>query len=264
MKQTCSLCGNEFDAREAQCPRCGHPVEQPAVPEPPAAAPAAPATPEPPQAPQPDSGPDVPPPPPPADGAGLPPAGAPTTPPPPRRRNPWPWIALGVLALLVVGAAVWYARISSPHPYEYDDTMPADTMPLAEPRPEAEEPGVTVEDYAEAVDSILPEEPADTVVPAAAPHNLVLSGTLVLESNPSTTCDVLIHANIEADGDVTGTASWSNTGSEITGLYNPSTNRLVLYEETGNRYEGYLASGSSYNGTYHDNNGTWRFTLNAN
>ncbi len=264
MKQTCNVCGHEFDAAEAQCPHCGNPGEQPAGTPPSAeSAPSCPPVPDLTEA-QPAAGTPVPPPAPPAAADEMPPAAIPEPPAPHRRRNPWPWIALGLLALLVAGAAVWYHQITEGRPYDYDDTPYAEPAETAVPMPEKEPDGTLEEELALPADSAAIAAPADTAAIAPEPHNLVLSGTLVLESDPSVTCDVLIHANIEADGDVTGSAAWNNTSSGLTGLYNANTEHLVLYEETGNRYEGYITSGYSYNGTYSDENGTWHFTLNVN
>lgn len=282
MKQICPACGCETDSREEKCPRCGAPLSpaagsgapvppevpaeeegaRTAAPEPPAVPPEVPAAPE--EAPEE------------TDAAGSAAPEPPAVPPPfgggkrtdtpeaPRKKS-HVWIYITIAALCVAVAAIVVAYVlgarHTTRSYDYSslDSLPAPVETVAD------EPYAPYEAEDFATDTLATDTLAtDSVAAAETTANLILTGTLVLLSDESTTCDVMIHATVDADGQVTGTASWNGGESDITGRYDHAEERLTLRESDGSCYDGHIRSGYSYNGTYEDRNGTWRFTMNIN
>ena len=68
---------------------------------------------------------------------------------------------------------------------------------------------------------------------------------------------------VDNDSEVSGTASFNNTTLDISGNYYDGSKKLLIYENGGGRYEGYV-NGSTYSGKYYDNDGTWSFSMNVN
>ena len=282
MKQICPACGCETDSREEKCPRCGAPLSpvagsgapvppevpaeeegaRTAAPEPPAVPPEVPAAPE--EAPEE------------TDAAGSAAPEPPAVPPPfgggertdtpePPRKKSHAWIYITIAAVCVAVAAIVVAYVlgtrHTTRSYDYSslDSLPAPVETVAD------DPYAPYEAEDFATDTLATDTlAADTVAVVEETANLILTGTLVLLSDESTTCDVMIHATVDADGQVTGTASWNGGESDITGRYDHAAERLILREADGSCYDGHIRSGYSYNGTYEDRNGTWRFTMNIN
>lgn len=240
MKQTCPACGCMIDSHEEKCPRCGAPLPPAAgtdAPEPPAAPPL----------------------PPPFRGEDRP-----ELPKPPRRKS-HAWIYITISAVCATVAAIVLACVlrtrQTAREYDYGSL---ETLPLPV---ETETEEISAPYAAEDAPTDLLEADTlqtDTAAVAEETTNLLLTGTLVLLSDESTTCDVIIRANVASDGQVTGTATWNGGESDIAGRYIHAEERLILNETDGSRYDGHIRSGYSYNGTYEDRTGTWRFTMNMN
>lgn len=203
----------------------------------------------------------------------------------PRRSNTGLWIAIVAIVLLLGGGgAAWYF-LSDSHSRR---SSHSDDREESESAVEMEDYGSN--DYAEyvgepATDSLAVDEavydtmavapPAyeyETVAPAAdeiAPDPQpksssiwVASGTLYLDSNSSTSCYVRLSFTIDSDNDVSGTAAFNGQSVSISGTYYPGSDRLLIYELNGGRYEGTWENGS-YHGAYYDNGGSWSFNFNV-
>ena len=216
---------------------------------------------------------------PPSNPGTVPPSNPGTVPPsgsfnqPPRRNNTVLWVIIGILSAIILIGATWFIATkvlgddskSSDNSedsigsdvevvdYETDDTptqsdtYDADT--LAEP---------DVEEVYNTDDTSNSHSSS-----TSSDYNTnVITGYLHL-SDGDKSCYVRLVFTVDNDSEVSGTASFNNTTLDISGNYYDGSKKLLIYENGGGRYEGYV-NGSTYSGKYYDNDGTWSFSMNVN
>lgn len=213
-----------------------------------------------------------------ATGA-VPPSNPGTVPPsgsfnqPPRRNNTVLWVVIGILSAIILIGATWFIATkvlgddskSSDNSedsigsdvevvdYETDDTptqsdtYDADT--LAEP--DVEEVYNT-DDASNSHSSSTSSDDNTNVITGYLHH-----------SDGDKSCYVRLVFTVDNDSEVSGTVSFNNTTLDISGNYYDGSKKLLIYENGGGRYEGYV-NGSTYSGKYYDNDGTWSFSMNVN
>ena len=216
---------------------------------------------------------------PPSNPGTVPPSNPGTVPPsgsfnqPPRRNNTVLWVVIGILSAIILIGATWFIATkvlgddskSSDNSedsigsdvevvdYETDDTptqsdtYDADT--LAEP--DVEEVNNT--------DNTSNSHSSST---SSDDNTNVITGYLH-HSDGDKSCYVRLVFTVDNDSEVSGTASFNNTTLDISGNYYDGSKKLLIYENGGGRYEGYV-NGSTYSGKYYDNDGTWSFSMNVN
>lgn len=216
---------------------------------------------------------------PPSNPGTVPPSNPGTVPPsgsfnqPPRRNNTVLWVVIGILSAIILIGATWFIATkvlgddskSSDNSedsigndvevvdYETDDTptqsdtYDADT--LAEP--DVEEVYNT--------DNASNSHSSST---SSDDNTNVITGYLH-HSDGDKSCYVRLVFTVDNDSEVSGTASFNNTTLDISGNYYDGSKKLLIYENGGGRYEGYV-NGSTYSGKYYDNDGTWSFSMNVN
>lgn len=216
---------------------------------------------------------------PPSNPGTVPPSNPGTVPPsgsfnqPPRRNNTVLWVVIGILSAIILIGATWFIATkvlgddskSSDNSedsigndvevvdYETDDTptqsdtYDADT--LAEP--DVEEVYNT--------DNASNSHSSST---SSDDNTNVITGYLH-HSDGDKSCYVRLVFTVDNDSEVNGTASFNNTTLDISGNYYDGSKKLLIYENGGGRYEGYV-NGSTYSGKYYDNDGTWSFSMNVN
>lgn len=299
--KTCSICGHQFPDDLKECPVCGAPAPDadantnttintnngttpPPVPDDIPPVPEVDASPKtrivsngtvPPSNPGavPPSGPAT------VASGAVPPSNPGTVPPsgsfnqPPRRNNTVLWVVIGILSAIILIGATWFIATkvlgddskSSDNSedsigsdvevvdYETDDTptqsdtYDADT--LAEP--DVEEVYNT--------DNASNSHSSST---SSDDNTNVITGYLH-HSDGDKSCYVRLVFTVDNDSEVSGTASFNNTTLDISGNYYDGSKKLLIYENGGGRYEGYV-NGSTYSGKYYDNDGTWSFSMNVN
>ena len=192
---------------------------------------------------------------------------------PPRRNNTVLWVVIGILSAIILIGATWFIATkvlgddskSSDNSedsigsdvevvdYETDDTptqsdtYDADT--LAEP--DVEEVYNT-DDASNSHSSSTSSDDNTNVITGYLHH-----------SDGDKSCYVRLVFTVDNDSEVSGTASFNNTTLDISGNYYDGSKKLLIYENGGGRYEGYV-NGSTYSGKYYDNDGTWSFSMNVN
>lgn len=216
---------------------------------------------------------------PPSNPGTVPPSNPGTVPPsgsfnqPPRRNNTVLWVVIGILSAIILIGATWFIATkvlgddskSSDNSedsigsdvevvdYETDDTptqsdtYDADT--LAEP--DVEEVYNT--------DNASNSHSSST---SSDDNTNVITGYLH-HSDGDKSCYVRLVFTVDNDSEVSGTVSFNNTTLDISGNYYDGSKKLLIYENGGGRYEGYV-NGSTYSGKYYDNDGTWSFSMNVN
>lgn len=216
---------------------------------------------------------------PPSNPGTVPPSNPGTVPPsgsfnqPPRRNNTVLWVVIGILSVIILIGATWFIATkvlgddskSSDNSedsigndvevvdYETDDTptqsdtYDADT--LAEP--DVEEVYNT--------DNASNSHSSST---SSDDNTNVITGYLH-HSDGDKSCYVRLVFTVDNDSEVSGTVSFNNTTLDISGNYYDGSKKLLIYENGGGRYEGYV-NGSTYSGKYYDNDGTWSFSMNVN
>lgn len=216
---------------------------------------------------------------PPSNPGAVPPSNPGTVPPsgsfnqPPRRNNTVLWVVIGILSAIILIGATWFIATkvlgddskSSDNSedsigsdvevvdYETDDTptqsdtYDADT--LAEP--DVEEVYNT--------DNTSNSHSSST---SSDDNTNVITGYLH-HSDGDKSCYVRLVFTVDNDSEVSGTVSFNNTTLDISGNYYDGSKKLLIYENGGGRYEGYV-NGSTYSGKYYDNDGTWSFSMNVN
>ena len=278
--KTCSICGHQFPDDLKECPVCGAPAPNadantnttintnngttpPPVPD------------DIPPVPEVDASPKtrI------VSNGTVPPSNPGTVPPsgsfnqPPRRNNTVLWVVIGILSAIILIGATWFIATkvlgddskSSDNSedsigndvevvdYETDDTptqsdtYDADT--LAEP--DVEEVYNT--------DNTSNSHSSST---SSDDNTNVITGYLH-HSDGDKSCYVRLVFTVDNDSEVSGTASFNNTTLDISGNYYDGSKKLLIYENGGGRYEGYV-NGSTYSGKYYDNDGTWSFSMNVN
>lgn len=216
---------------------------------------------------------------PPSNPGTVPPSNPGTVPPsgsfnqPPRRNNTVLWVVIGILSAIILIGATWFIATkvlgddskSSDNSedsigndvevvdYETDDTptqsdtYDADT--LAEP--DVEEVYNT-DDTSNSHSSSTSSDDNTNVITGYLHH-----------SDGDKSCYVRLVFTVDNDSEVSGTVSFNNTTLDISGNYYDGSKKLLIYENGGGRYEGYV-NGSTYSGKYYDNDGTWSFSMNVN
>lgn len=216
---------------------------------------------------------------PPSNPGAVPPSNPGTVPPsgsfnqPPRRNNTVLWVVIGILSAIILIGTTWFIATkvlgddskSSDNSedsigndvevvdYETDDTptqsdtYDADT--LAEP--DVEEVYNT-DDTSNSHSSSTSSDDNTNVITGYLHH-----------SDGDKSCYVRLVFTVDNDSEVSGTASFNNTTLDISGNYYDGSKKLLIYENGGGRYEGYV-NGSTYSGKYYDNDGTWSFSMNVN
>lgn len=216
---------------------------------------------------------------PPSNPGTVPPSNPGTVPPsgsfnqPPRRNNTVLWVVIGILSAIILIGATWFIATkvlgddskSSDNSedsigsdvevvdYETDDTptqsdtYDADT--LAEP---------DVEEVYNTDDA----SNSHTSSTSSDDNTNVITGYLH-HSDGDKSCYVRLVFTVDNDSEVSGTVSFNNTTLDISGNYYDGSKKLLIYENGGGRYEGYV-NGSTYSGKYYDNDGTWSFSMNVN
>lgn len=216
---------------------------------------------------------------PPSNPGTVPPSNPGTVPPsgsfnqPPRRNNTVLWVVIGILSAIILIGATWFIATkvlgddskSSDNSedsigsdvevvdYETDDTptqsdtYDADT--LAEP--DVEEVYNT-DDTSNSHSSSTSSDDNTNVITGYLHH-----------SDGDKSCYVRLVFTVDNDSEVSGTASFNNTTLDISGNYYDGSKKLLIYENGGGRYEGYV-NGNTYSGKYYDNDGTWSFSMNVN
>ena len=276
--KTCSICGHQYPDDLKECPVCGAPAPDadanttintnngttpPPVPD------------DIPPVPEVDASPKtrI------VSNGTVPPSNPGTVPPsgsfnqPPRRNNTVLWVVIGILSAIILIGATWFIATkvlgddskSSDNSedsigsdvevvdYETDDTptqsdtYDADT--LAEP--DVEEVYNT-DDTSNGHSSSTSSDDNTNVITGYLHH-----------SDGDKSCYVRLVFTVDNDSEVSGTASFNNTTLDISGNYYDGSKKLLIYENGGGRYEGYV-NGSTYSGKYYDNDGTWSFSMNVN
>lgn len=276
--KTCSICGHQFPDDLKECPVCGAPAPNadanttintnngttpPPVPD------------DIPPVPEVDASPKtrI------VSNGTVPPSNPGTVPPsgsfnqPPRRNNTVLWVVIGILSAIILIGATWFIATkvlgddskSSDNSedsigsdvevvdYETDDTptqsdtYDADT--LAEP--DVEEVNNT-DDASNSHSSSTSSDDNTNVITGYLHH-----------SDGDKSCYVRLVFTVDNDSEVSGTVSFNNTTLDISGNYYDGSKKLLIYENGGGRYEGYV-NGSTYSGKYYDNDGTWSFSMNVN
>lgn len=192
---------------------------------------------------------------------------------PPRRNNTVLWVVIGILSAIILIGATWFIATKvlgddsksndnsedsigsdvEVVDYETDDTptqsdtYDADT--LAEP--DVEEVYNT-DDASNGHSSSTSSDDNTNVITGYLHH-----------SDGDKSCYVRLVFTVDNDSEVSGTASFNNTTLDISGNYYDGSKKLLIYENGGGRYEGYV-NGSTYSGKYYDNDGTWSFSMNVN
>lgn len=216
---------------------------------------------------------------PPSNPGAVPPSNPGTVPPsgsfnqPPRRNNTVLWVVIGILSAIILIGATWFIATKvlgddsksndnsedsigsdvEVVDYETDDTptqsdtYDADT--LAEP--DVEEVYNT-DDTSNSHSSSTSSDDNTNVITGYLHH-----------SDGDKSCYVRLVFTVDNDSEVSGTASFNNTTLDISGNYYDGSKKLLIYENGGGRYEGYV-NGSTYSGKYYDNDGTWSFSMNVN
>lgn len=216
---------------------------------------------------------------PPSNPGTVPPSNPGTVPPsgsfnqPPRRNNTVLWVVIGILSAIILIGATWFIATkvlgddskSSDNSedsigndvevvdYETDDTptqsdtYDADT--LAEP--DVEEVYNT-DDTSNSHSSSTSSDDNTNVITGYLHH-----------SDGDKSCYVRLVFTVDNDSEVSGTVSFNNTTLDISGNYYDGSKKLLIYENGGGRYEGYV-NGSTYSGKYYDNDGTWSFSMKVN
>lgn len=216
---------------------------------------------------------------PPSNPGTVPPSNPGTVPPsgsfnqPQRRNNTVLWVVIGILSAIILIGATWFIATkvlgddskSSDNSedsigsdvevvdYETDDTptqsdtYDADT--LAEP--DVEEVYNT-DDASNSHSSSTSSDDNTNVITGYLHH-----------SDGDKSCYVRLVFTVDNDSEVSGTVSFNNTTLDISGNYYDGSKKLLIYENGGGRYEGYV-NGSTYSGKYYDNDGTWSFSMNVN
>lgn len=216
---------------------------------------------------------------PPSNPGTVPPSNPGTVPPsgsfnqPPRRNNTVLWVVIGILSAIILIGATWFIATKvlgddsksndnsedsigsdvEVVDYETDDTptqsdtYDADT--LAEP--DVEEVYNT-DDASNGHSSSTSSDDNTNVITGYLHH-----------SDGDKSCYVRLVFTVDNDSEVSGTASFNNTTLDISGNYYDGSKKLLIYENGGGRYEGYV-NGSTYSGKYYDNDGTWSFSMNVN
>lgn len=208
---------------------------------------------------------------PPSNPGAVPPSGSFNQ--PPRRNNTVLWVVIGILSAIILIGATWFIATkvlgddskSSDNSedsigsdmevvdYETDDTptqsdtYDADT--LAEP--DVEEVYNT-DDTSNSHSSSTSSDDNTNVITGYLHH-----------SDGDKSCYVRLVFTVDNDSEVSGTVSFNNTTLDISGNYYDGSKKLLIYENGGGRYEGYV-NGSTYSGKYYDNDGTWTFSMNVN
>lgn len=217
---------------------------------------------------------------PPSNPGTVPPSNPGTVPPsgsfnqPPRRNNTVLWVVIGILSAIILISATWFIATkvlgddskSSDNSedsigndvevvdYETDDTptqsdtYDADT--LAEP--DVEEVNNNTDDTSNSYSSSTSSNDNTNVITGYLHH-----------SDGDKSCYVRLVFTVDNDSEVSGTVSFNNTTLDISGNYYDGSKKLLIYENGGGRYEGYV-NGSTYSGKYYDNDGTWSFSMNVN
>lgn len=216
---------------------------------------------------------------PPSNPGTVPPSNPGTVPPsgsfnqPPRRNNTVLWVVIGILSAIILIGATWFIATKvlgddsksndnsedsigndvEVVDYETDDTptqsdtYDADT--LAEP--DVEEVYNT-DDASNSHSSSTSSDDNTNVITGYLHH-----------SDGDKSCYVRLVFTVDNDSEVSGTVSFNNTTLDISGNYYDGSKKLLIYENGGGRYEGYV-NGSTYSGKYYDNDGTWSFSMNVN
>lgn len=216
---------------------------------------------------------------PPSNPGTVPPSNPGTVPPsgsfnqPPRRNNTVLWVVIGILSAIILIGATWFIATkvlgddskSSDNSedsigsdvevvdYETDDTptqsdtYDADT--LAEPNVEEV---YNTDDASNSHSSSTSSDDNTNVITGYLHH-----------SDGDKSCYVRLVFTVDNDSEVSGTVSFNNTTLDISGNYYDGSKKLLIYENGGGRYEGYV-NGSTYSGKYYDNDGTWSFSMNVN
>ena len=215
----------------------------------------------------------------PSNPGTVPPSNPGTVPPsgsfnqPPRRNNTVLWVVIGILSAIILIGATWFIATKvlgddsksndnsedsigsdvEVVDYETDDTptqsdtYDADT--LAEP--DVEEVYNT-DDTSNSHSSSTSSDDNTNVITGYLHH-----------SDGDKSCYVRLVFTVDNDSEVSGTASFNNTTLDISGNYYDGSKKLLIYENGGGRYEGYV-NGNTYSGKYYDNDGTWSFSMNVN
>ena len=295
--KTCSICGHQFPDDLKECPVCGTPApnadnNDKETPEDNSAE--TPNGPTPPPVPD-----DIPPIPdaedspktrvntsaavPPSGQGTVPPSGQGTVPPtgsagePPRRNNTVLWVVIGILSAISIIGATWFIATKvmgdDSKSSDSDSTSLGDDVEVVDydtdnTPSQSEEADVDTfvaePDYMGSDDSYSGDESSSSSSSSSSnssssssssSHANVITGNLSLNGQNKT-------CYVKLSFDMSGTASFNNTTVNITGNYYPGSHKLLIYEDGGGRYEGYV-NGGTYSGTYHDDAGTWSFNMNV-
>ena len=216
---------------------------------------------------------------PPSGGYTVPPTGGSAVPPsgegnePPRRNNTALWIVIGVLsAIILIGATWWIASsvygsesksgdadsdslANDVEVVDYDtDDTPTDAGE------EADADTIAAADYDNTSSDNDNSSSSSAISSSSDDDTNVITGNLVLNGQ-NKTCYVKLSFDLN-DNEVSGKAYFNNTSADISGNYYPGSHKLLIYEDGGGRYEGYV-NGNTYSGSYHDDAGTWSFSMNV-
>ena len=208
---------------------------------------------------------------PPSNPGAVPPSNSGTVPPsgsfnqPPRRNNTVLWVVIGILSAIILIGATWFIATK----VLGDDSKSSDNSE------DSIGSDVEVVDY-ETDDTPTQSDTydADTLAEPDVASNSHSSSTssddntnvitgYLHHSDGDKSCYVRLVFTVDNDSEVSGTVSFNNTTLDISGNYYDGSKKLLIYENGGGRYEGYV-NGSTYSGKYYDNDGTWSFSMNVN
>lgn len=216
---------------------------------------------------------------PPSNPGTVPPSNPGTVPPsgpfnqPPRRNNTVLWVVIGILSAIILIGATWFIATKvlgddSKSSDNSEDSIGSDVEVVdyetddTPTQPDTYDADTLAEPDVEEVYNTDDTSNSHSSSTSSDDNTNVITGYLH-HSDGDKSCYVRLVFTVDNDSEVSGTASFNNTTLDISGNYYDGSKKLLIYENGGGRYEGYV-NGSTYSGKYYDNNGTWSFSMNVN
>ena len=216
---------------------------------------------------------------PPSNPGAVPPSNPGTVPPsgsfnqPPRRNNTVLWVVIGILSAIILIGATWFIATKvlgddSKSSDNSEDSIGSDVEVVdyetdaTPPQSDTYDADTLAEPDVEEVYNTDDTSNSHSSSTSSDDNTNVITGYLH-HSDGDKSCYVRLVFTVDNDSEVSGTASFNNTTLDISGNYYDGSKKLLIYENGGGRYEGYV-NGSTYSGKYYDNDGTWSFSMNVN
>lgn len=216
---------------------------------------------------------------PPSNPGTVPPSNPGTVPPsgsfnqPPRRNNTVLWVVIGILSAIILIGATWFITTKvlgddSKSSYNSEDSIGSDVEVVdyetddTPTQSDTYDADTLAEPDVEEVYNTDDTSNSHSSSTSSDDNTNVITGYLH-HSDGDKSCYVRLVFTVDNDSEVSGTVSFNNTTLDISGNYYDGSKKLLIYENGGGRYEGYV-NGSTYSGKYYDNDGTWSFSMNVN